>query len=159
MTPLARTLIDRYQKGLPVSLTPWADLASELGVTEEEVLTTLDTLEAEGIITRVGPVFNHHRAGASTLIALAVAPSRLEQVASWLNAQEGINHNYEREHFFNLWCVATAADTDSLQARVDGIRKRWPDVPVLDLPMVEQYHIDLAFPIRWEGVEAHHADA
>ncbi|RMF18978.1 MAG: Lrp/AsnC family transcriptional regulator [Gammaproteobacteria bacterium] len=150
MHRLARPLIDQYQRDMPLSLTPWADMAHELGVTETEVMQALDSMLDEGLITRAGPVFNHHKAGASTLVALAIAPSRVAEAVTWLNAQPGINHNYEREHFFNLWCVATASDAESLTRVTDQIRARFPEAPMLDLPMDAQYHIDLAFPIDWD---------
>lgn len=150
MHPLTRPLIDQFQRDLPLSPTPWADMAEALGTSERDVLNAVDALMDEGLITRAGPVFNHHKAGASTLIALAIAPKKLAEAVAWLNAQPGINHNYEREHFFNVWCVATAADDDSLARLLEQIRTRFPDTPMLDLPMEAQYHIDLAFPIDWD---------
>lgn len=149
MNQLERSLLDRYQRGLPISATPWADMALELGVSEQEVLSTLQKLREQKFITRVGPVFDHHRAGASTLVALAVPPERLEEIADFINQFDAVNHNYAREHEFNLWFVVTASDQARLQSVLDTIECA-TGMPMLNLPMEHAYHIDLGFKLVWQ---------
>lgn len=145
---LSRKILDRYQKGLPLSSTPYADMANELNVSEQQVLDCLQGLKHNRVITRVGPVFNHHKAGASTLAALAVPLERLQTIADYINQFEGVNHNYEREHEFNLWFVMTAPDQEQLQANLEKI-KQDTEMPMLILPMKRAYHIDLGFKLQW----------
>ena len=57
-----------------------------------------------------------------------------------------VNHNYEREHAFNLWFVVAARDVEELRATLERISRK-AGLPVLDLPLEEAYHIDLGFPI------------
>ena len=149
MNQLERSLLDRYQRGLPISATPWADMAQELGVSEAEVLATLQKLREQKFISRVGPVFDHHRAGASTLVALAVPPERLEEIADYINQFDAVNHNYAREHEFNLWFVVTASDQTQLQRVLNAI-ERDTGMPLLNLPMEQAYHIDLGFKLAWQ---------
>lgn len=148
LSDLERRLLDRYQQGLPLSATPYADMASALEVGEAEVLSALQRLQELGIISRVGPVFRTHAVGASTLAAMAVPEERLEEVAAIVNSFAAVNHNYEREHRLNLWFVATAASdaelTEILQ-RIEGLT----NIKVMPLPMLEDYHIDLGFDLRW----------
>jgi hypothetical protein len=59
-----------------------------------------------------------------------------------------VNHNYEREHAFNLWFVLTAPDADRLRAVLEEIASR-TGIPVMDLPMLEEYHIDLGLRLQW----------
>ena len=146
---LSRQLIDRYQRGFPVGERPFLTLAEEFGVKEQEVIDCLRQLQAQRIISRVGPVFDHHRAGASTLAALAVPPERLTEIADFVNRFEGVNHNYEREPEFNLWFVVTACDQESLQAILQAIDEG-TGMPLLILPMEQAYHIDLGFPLQWQ---------
>ena len=119
-----------------------------VGVGEAEVITGLEGLRERGAISRVGPVLRPQRVGASTLAAMAVPPERLEAVAELVNGYTEVNHNYEREHRFNLWFVATAPDEERLHAVLDEIEAR-TGCEVLDLPMVEDYHIDLGFKLQW----------
>ncbi len=145
---LERALIDRFQDGFPLSPTPYADLGAELGCGEAAVLEALARLEVAGILGRVGAVIRPHAVGASTLAALAVPPERLEAVAALVNGYPGVNHNYQREHHYNLWFVLVAAGADALAATLDDIERR-TGLALLRLPMLEDYHIDLGFPIRW----------
>jgi DNA-binding Lrp family transcriptional regulator len=120
----------------------------ELGLREEEVLARLTRLQEAGAVSRVGPVFRPRRVGASTLAAMAVPPPRLEEVAELVNGYAEVNHNYEREHGYNLWFVLTAPDEARLTAVMEEIAER-TGIEVLDLPMLEEYHIDLGFPLQW----------
>ena len=65
-----------------------------------------------------------------------------------MSAYPEVNHNYEREHELNLWFVATAPDRDRLTRVLREIESR-TGLEVLDLPMVEDYFINLGFPLQW----------
>lgn len=143
-----RRLLNDYQRDLPLSPTPFADMARQLGVPEDTVLEALSALQEEGVISRVGPVLATHRVGASTLVAMAVPPERLEQVAARVSAHPAVNHNYEREHRFNLWFVATAP-TETGLADVITELERDTGLRALVLPMLQDYHIDLGFELQW----------
>ncbi|MCY1400760.1 AsnC-like ligand binding domain protein [compost metagenome] len=142
---LSRQLLDRFQKGLPICAEPYRMIAEALGCEEQEVLQRLERLHECGALSRVGPVFEHRLAGASTLAALAVPPERLEAVAQRISSYPEVNHNYQREHFYNLWFVLTADNRDHIDAVLDEIAADTGLSP-LDLPMLQAYHIDLAFP-------------
>jgi len=148
LDPLERRLLNDFQDGFPLDERPFAAIAERLGVSEEQVLASLRDLLDAGLISRVGPVFRPNRVGASTLVAMAVPPHRLEQVAALVSAYAEVNHNYEREHAFNLWFVATAPDRVSLNQVLGAIAAR-TGIEVMDLPMIEDYFINLGFPLQW----------
>jgi siroheme decarboxylase len=143
-----RRLLNEFQRNFPLTSTPYADIARCLGITEQDVIVRLQNLRAAGTISRVGPVFRPNRIGASTLAALAVPAARLEEVAAIVSAHAAVNHNYEREHDYNLWFVAVAADEARLAAVLEDIAQR-TGLSVMSLPMLEDYHIDLGFDLRW----------
>ena len=93
----------------------------------------------------------HSRAGSSSLVALAVPPEAIEQVAAYINSLPEVNHNYEREHSYNLWFVLTGPSRSHLDAVLLDIRQHTGLEP-LDLPMVKPYRIDLGFPM-FQGSE------
>lgn len=140
-------LLNSYQRNFPLLPRPFAAMADELGTDEETILQTLQRLQQAGLISRTGPVFRPNAIGVSTLAALAVPPDRIDQVAAYVNTHAEINHNYEREHRFNLWFVATAASSARLHAVLRDIEDACECGPVLELPMIEDYHIDLGFDL------------
>ena len=148
MKSLERSLLNDFQRNLPLTPTPFADMAETLGTGEEEVLQTLAGLQAEGAVSRVGAVFDTGRIGASSLVAMAVPDDRLEEVAEIVNGYPETNHNYERENRFNLWFVLTAESEARLQQVLAEIESR-TGLKTLYLPMVEAYHIDLGFHLTW----------
>lgn len=148
LSQLEKRLLDEYQDGLPLSPRPYAVMAERLGHREGEVIDTLQRLQQAGLISRVGPVFRPNRVGASTLAAMTVSEQRLEEVAALVSACPEVNHNYEREHALNLWFVATASDKDHLERVIAEIESR-TGIPVIRLPMLEDYYINLGFPLQW----------
>lgn len=146
LSTLERRLLNEYQKGFPLSTTPYADIARELGASEALVLEILQKLKAQGFISRVGPVFKPKRVGTSTLAAMAIPADKLNTVASIISNYDEVNHNYEREHYFNLWFVVTTANEQQLQAVLAEIELR-TGYPVMNLPLEQQFHIDLGFPL------------
>jgi len=139
-------LIDGWQRDFPLDPTPYARIAISLGLSELSVLGMLRELARTGILSRVGAVVAPNTAGASTLAAMAVPPTRLEEIARVVNAEPGVNHNYEREHRFNLWFVVTGKNRHAVDNAILRIEKR-TGLDVLDLPLRAAYHIDLGFPV------------
>jgi DNA-binding Lrp family transcriptional regulator len=143
-------LLNDFQRDFPLCPAPFAELASRLGVAEKLVLGRLDNLRREGKISRVGAVFAPKRIGASTLDAMAVPPEKLEAVAAAVNSFPEVNHNYEREHRYNLWFVVTAASEGRLQATLGAIAQA-AGYPLMPLPLLEEFHIDLGFSLAGEA--------
>ena len=147
LTPLQSTLIEAYQRDLPLVPRPFAAMGEALGAGEAAVLEALDDLATRGVLSRVGPVFRPGVLGASTLAAMAVPPARLEAVAAAVSARPEVNHNYQREHRYNLWFVVTAADRPAVTRALWEIRQA-TGLAVLDLPLEAEYHIDLGFSLE-----------
>lgn len=147
-TPLQRALLDRFQRELPLVPTPFAAMAEAVGASEGEVIEALAQLQAAGVLARVGVTLAPNRAGASTLAALAVPADRFETVAALVSSFPEVNHNYEREHRFNLWFVVTAPSRARVEAVLASIEAR-TGLAVLDLPLERPFKLDLGFPLRW----------
>ena len=143
-------LLNGFQRDFPLTSEPFRQIAAQLGRGESEVLAALRCWQDDGKISRVGAVFATRKLGVSTLAALAVPPERLETVATWVNGYPEVNHNYQREHAFNLWFVLTAASSTRLQTILADIQQK-TGLPLLDLPLLEAFHIDLGFDLRHGG--------
>ena len=145
---LEQRLLNEFQHGLPLTPEPFADIARQLGVYETTVLETLQRLQTEGVVSRVGAVFRPNRIGASTLAAMAVPAAALEDIAAIVSSFAEVNHNYEREHRFNLWFVVVADDEQQLQDVLAEIEDSC-GYAVLDLPLLNEHFIDLGFELKW----------
>ncbi len=150
--PPALALLNAYQRDFPLEPEPFAAISAQQGKSAGEVLEYFRSAQERGLLSRIGPVFAPGRAGASTLAALAVPPEDLERVAEIVSAYPEVNHNYAREHRYNLWFVVTAAEAAPLARVLDELRRQ-TSLPLLDLPMIEGYHIDLGFDLAEAGVK------
>ncbi len=146
LTDLEKHLLNDFQHNLPFVSRPFSEIAKQLGSSEDVVIDTLNNLKEKGFISRVGAVFRANSIGASTLAAMAVPMGELENIAAMVSSYSEVNHNYQREHHFNLWFVVTASDEEALNNILYDIECR-SGHPVMSLPMLEDYHIDLGFDL------------
>ena len=143
-------LLNEWQRDFPLEPRPFARIAQAVGAAEDDVIAAYRDLAAQGLVSRVGAVFAPRRLGASALAALAAPPERLEEVAARVTREPAINHNYQREHRYNLWFVVTAASRAQLDEVVAGI-ERDTGCAVIVLPLEEEFHIDLGFDLKAGG--------
>lgn len=146
LTNLEFHLLNDWQRGLPLVERPYAVIAKSLGCEEGDVIAGLGQLMASGHVSRVGAVFRPHVLGWSTLAAVSVPEERVEQVARAIDAYPEVNHNYEREHAYNLWFVVAAPTPERVADVLADIHRQTGCRP-LDLPLIEDYHIDLGFDL------------
>ena len=143
---LVEGLLSHFQKDFPLVSKPYAYMAECLDSSETEVLDALNELSQRKMLTRVGPVFDHRQAGASLLAAVSVPDREEAEAAAKINAYAEVNHNYAREHHYNLWFVVTAPDKKHLIQTLDNMEDDL-GYPILRLPMLKSYHIDLGFQL------------
>lgn len=139
-------LLNDYQRAFPLRPRPFAAVAEQCGLSEDAVIASYRRFIAKGTLSRIGAVFRPNTVGASALAALAVPPRDLARVAAMVSDQPEVNHNYEREHRFNLWFVVTAVDVARVGTVLDCI-ERTCGLMALRLPLQEEYHIDLGFDL------------
>lgn len=81
---------------------------------------------------------------------MSVPEQKIEIIAEKINEYSEVNHNYKREHHFNLWFVLTASNEHELNAVLDDIEQQTGH-PVMYLPMIEDFHIDLGFDLDFNS--------
>ena len=147
MEDLTEKLLNDFQRNFPLNPLPFEQIAKALNTSTEVVLDKIKELQSRGAVSRVGPVFSPNTVGVSTLAATSVPENRIELVAEVINRYAQVNHNYEREHHFNLWFVVTAENEETLQQTLDNISQEI-GYKVLSLPLLKEYHIDLGFRMQ-----------
>ncbi|HVL56992.1 MAG TPA: Lrp/AsnC family transcriptional regulator [Burkholderiaceae bacterium] len=146
MDPVDFRLVNDHQRGFPLEPRPYARIAAECGLTEQDVIGRLGALAERGVVGRIGAVFRPNTVGASTLAAITAPPQRLERIAERVSDSPRVNHNYERAHRLNLWFVVTAPDAATLDDELRDIEHR-TGCDVLRLPIDCAYHVDLGFDL------------
>lgn len=144
--PFEQHLLNDFQRNMSLSATPYADMAKQLKVSEETVLRSMQSLQDDGVISRVGPVFRPNRIGVSTLAAMSVPADKLEYTAGIINDFPEVNHNYERDHQYNLWFVVTSLSQEHLNIVLYEIEQHTRQ-KLMSLPMLDDYFIDLGFEL------------
>lgn len=146
ISPREREFINDWQRDFPLESRPFHRISATVEESETEIMAMVRDLIRRDIASRLGAVVAPNTAGASTLAAMSVPAERLDEVAEIVSREPAVNHNYEREHAFNLWFVVTAADAGEVGATLERIASA-AELPVIDLPLEQAYHIDLGFPV------------
>jgi siroheme decarboxylase len=110
---LDKRLLNLMQGAFPIAPRPYQDVATEAGVTEDEVMARVQRLLDERIIRQVTPIFDTRALGySSMLVAAKVDPDNPWRAANIINQHPGVSHNYLRNHEFNIWfTIATEPDS------------------------------------------------
>lgn len=144
---LDRSIINSLQKGFPTSERPYLEVAEQLGTSEPELISRLQSMLDEGILTRFGPMFQIERfGGAFTLAAMKVPPDQFDSVADQVNQFPEVAHNYQRDHDFNMWFVIATEDSDEIATVIKKIEDL-TGIKVYNMPKLEEYFVNLQFAV------------
>ena len=136
-------LINYLQDGFPICESPYRQVATQLGLTEKEVLTRLQKLLDDGIISRFGPLYHAERmGGALTLAAIKVPQEHFEQVTEIVNAFSQVAHNYARNHELNMWFVLATETQQELEQTLIDIETQ-TGLHVYNMPKLNEYFVGL----------------
>lgn len=145
---LALALVERLQEGFPVCAEPFHQVACELGVSSLAVITTLQRLLDQKVLTRFGPLFQIEQAGgAFVLAAMAVPEARFEYVTQQVNAFPQVAHNYRRTHLLNMWFVLATETPEGIGQAKEQI-EACTGLPVLLFPKEREYFVEMKLPPR-----------
>lgn len=163
-------LLERLHGGFPLVDRPFAQVADELGLAEDEVIERLTRLLSHGVLTRFGPLFQIERAGGCfVLAAMSVPEKRFDAVAQAVNAWPEVAHNYRRESAarraagrrpskelqpqsagedaaLNMWFVVaaeSAAAAESVLQRIEADT----GLAVWRFPKEREFKVELKLPI------------
>ena len=147
MDAVDRAIVNGLQGGFPVSDRPYAEVAAQLDLTEDELIRRLDALLENGTLTRFGPMYHAERlGGALTLAAMKIPATDFERVAGIVNALPEVAHSYAREHALNMWFVL-ATETPERIDEVIGVIERVTGYKVYNMPKLEEFYVGLRFTV------------
>ena len=143
-----RQIIAKMQGDFPLCERPYAAMADVLGIPEGDLLSRLQRLLDNRVLTRFGPMMQVERmGGAFVLAALAVPEARYDAVAAQVNALPQVAHNYRREHASNMWFVLATETPEGIAeaiARVEGDT----GLKVHAFPKEREYFVEMKLAVR-----------
>jgi len=147
-----RLIMDVIQKAFPLDERPFRVIGEKLGLSEEDVLERVRSLKEQGVIRRIGGVFDAGRLGfSSTLCAARVPPERMAVFVETVNGFSNITHNYRRNHEYNIWFTVIAPDRNTIDDIISEIKGRTGVDDILDMPATRRYKIDAVFDFDGAG--------
>ena len=139
-----KRLLNAMQGRFPLEPRPYARLAVELELGEEEVMQRARRLLDQRIIREITPIYDTRALGyESMLVAAKVDAEHPHRAAEVINAHPGVSHNYLRNHDFNLW-FTIAVEPDSrlgLEGTLDVLRRETGAESIRQLPTLKLFKI------------------
>ena len=105
LTPAERDLIVEIQGGLPITDTPYADVADAIGQEPAWVVETIKRFEQEGKVRRVGVVPNHYALGYTEngMTVWNVPDDMVDTVGPAVASLPFVTHCYRRPRHEGVW--------------------------------------------------------
>ena len=141
---LDRRLLNLMQSRFPLQPRPYAAVAAEAEISEDETLARVERLVRERIIREVTPIYDTRALGyQSMLVAAKVDAEHPQRAAAIVNSHPGVSHNYLRTHDFNLW-FTVAVEPDSalgLDGTLEVLQRLTVAESIRQLPTLKLFKI------------------
>lgn len=127
ITDLEKKVIALLQTDIPVVQRPFRQMAEKIGITEEQFLDVLTSLNDRDIIRRFGATLKHQKSGfkANAMVAWNVDETKVEQVGTAMVEFDEITHCYRRNPApgwpYNLYTMVHAGTEPECLALVEKI--------------------------------------
>ncbi len=143
MDELDRRIINQLQGGFPVCERPFQEAAEMLDTTESELITRIQCMLDDGLLTRFGPLYHAgNMGGALSLCAMKVPAESFDELAEQVNSFPEVAHNYQRDHELNMWFVLATETPEQLDECLHRIEQT-TGLPVINLPRKEEFYVGL----------------
>jgi len=93
------------QVGLPLTPQPYQRIAEQLGLTAEEVMKRMATMQDQGVIRRIGAVPNHYKLGYrfNGMTVWNVPDESIDDLGQKVGQLEFVSHCYHRPRHLPEW--------------------------------------------------------
>lgn len=129
LTDVEKKIIALLQTDIPVVKRPFKVMAEQIGITEDEFLSVLKSLDDRKMIRRFGATLKHQKSGfkANAMVAWMVDEDKVEETGKIMATFQEITHCYRRNPApgwrYNLYTMVHATSEDECHAIVKRISK------------------------------------
>lgn len=143
-----KKILNILQKEFPLEAQPFMMVAERCGISETETIRRIKDMKEEGIIRRIGAVFEGKKLGrVSTLCAARIPEDKIDSFVKIVNASKNVTHNYQRNHEYNIWFTVSAANAKELENFLKEIKEKTGVTDVLDMRAVRTFKINASFDL------------
>jgi DNA-binding Lrp family transcriptional regulator len=127
LSDLDYAVIRNLQGDMPVISEPYGPAAEAIGITQEELLTHLESMQERKALRRVAAILFHRRAGfsANGMGVWNVPEERIMEVAPMMASFRGISHCYQRPTYedwpYSVFTMAHGRSKEECDAILDSI--------------------------------------
>ncbi|ELZ41167.1 AsnC family transcriptional regulator [Halorubrum californiense DSM 19288] len=129
LSPIEADLLLAIQDGFPLSATPYADVAAEIGAPVDDVLAAVERLLADGCIKRIGCVVNHVVTGFTNncMVVWDVPDDELDERGEAVGSLPYVTLCYhrprrpEQEWEYNLFTMIHGREAEAVDAKIDEL--------------------------------------
>jgi DNA-binding Lrp family transcriptional regulator len=114
-------------QSLPLTSTPFDDVAQRLGLDEATVISVCQDLLAKGLVKRFTVSLSHRRLGfsANPMTAMDVPEDRVDEVGQAIARIPGVTHCYTRSGWdYNMFFMIHDKDAENAIRRAEEIVER-----------------------------------
>jgi len=127
-------IIKIIQESIPVTLSPFGEIAKQVGISEDEVIDRINEMLKQGVIRRFGAILRHQKAGltANGMIVWNVPDEQAEEIGNIFARFREVSHCYERprqKHWhYNLFTMVHGKNKEECKniakklSKVSGIK-------------------------------------
>jgi DNA-binding Lrp family transcriptional regulator len=123
-------VIKTLQGDLPVASEPYAPAAKQLGISTDDLLAHLESMQERRALRRVAAILYHRRAGysANGMGVWRVPEERILELGPLMASFRGISHCYQRPTYedwpYSVFTMAHGRSKEECDAILDSIEER-----------------------------------
>jgi len=148
MDDVDKKILNILQREFPLEEQPFLIAGNRCGISEDETISRIRKMKEEGIIRRIGAVFDGAKLGrVSTLCAVRVPEEKIDSFVAIVNANKNVTHNYRRDNEYNIWFTVSAASAKELKAFLKELKEKTGVMDILDMRAMNTFKINASFDV------------
>jgi DNA-binding Lrp family transcriptional regulator len=105
MDNIDKQIISATQAGLPLVSQPYQRLAKQIGITANDLMQRLTSMQENGIIRRIGAVPNHYKLGYkhNGMTVWDIDDTQIDRLGELIGQLDFVSHCYHRPRHLPDW--------------------------------------------------------
>lgn len=139
-----KNLLEIIQQDFPMITQPFEFFANTIGLSESDTIAMIKDLQQRNIIREISAILEANRLNhKSALVAVHVPESEVDEISTIINSHPAVSHNYQRNHFFNVWFTISVPEDRTIENEVAHLLQNRCHFRVL--PAIKTFKIGVHF--------------